>query len=278
MRYMTTFGIPRKERKHFMENVIDECVTHGVGVCFIDSLGLAIQGDAGKFEDVVGMFEEDIAAFSGAGVTAIMIGHQRRLQSGESNQSLGVYGSVFHENLARAVVQVEFVSRDREAHTVLTRLRPKKANFTELGEPVEVKTTFHSENIASEIGAFCTENKITLELVELDDVDRAGEETLPAIERVYAAICGLGEAGPDEVTETCRTLKRATVRNCFTKLREAGKVEDTGEFEGRAHKVRPVTVTVPYRGDGDDDARVQKLVAEGMSPNFARQEVFGEEV
>ncbi len=240
MRYMSTFGIPRRQRRDFLKNVLEECVTHEAGVCIIDSLGLAIRGDAGSFEDVVSMFEEDLSAFCGEGVTPLLIGHQRRLQAGERGQSLGVYGSVFHENLARAVVQVELVSRDRENHTVLTRLRPKKANFSELGEPLEVKTTFAAD-------------KITLELVGLDDVDRAGEETLTAKERVLAALRALGEAGPDEITEACQTLQRTTVRNVLSKLRDEGSIENTGEMEGRAHKVRIVTVTSPYRGDGDGD-------------------------
>jgi hypothetical protein len=254
MRYMSTFGIPRRERKHFVENVIDECTKHKVEVCFVDSLGLAIQGDAGKFEDVVGMFEEDVAEFAKAGITVLLIGHQRRLQAGESNQSLGVYGSVFFENLARSLVQVEFISRDRESHTVLTRLRPKKANFSELGEPIEVKTTFHSSDpvptadLVQEV-----HKKTTLEVVELDDSARAGEETLTAKERVHAAVLALEEAGPDEITEECKTLKRSTVRNCLTQLRTDDLIENTGEFEGKAHKVRTVTVTSSFSGDDDDD-------------------------
>ncbi len=280
MRYMTTFGIPRRRRKHFLKDVLDECVNHDVGVCIFDSLGLALRGDPGKFDDVVDMFEEDLAAFAGEGITVIMIGHQRRLQPGERNQSLGVYGSVFHENLARAVAQVELIGRDRENHTVTTRLRPRKANFTELAEPIEVKTTF-------------TEEKITLELVELDDADKAGEETLNAKERVLAALRSVGEdgAGPDELTELCQTLKRTTVRNVLTKLREEQAIENTGEMEGRAHKVR-VTVTDTYKDDDDSDGgdegrrrlteeearQVRRLVDEGMSPKWARAEVLGEEV
>ncbi len=278
MRYMTTFGIPRRRRKHFLKDVLEECVKHDVGVCFFDSLGLALRGDPGKVDDVVDMFEEDLAAFAGEGITAIMIGHQRRLQPGERNQSLGVYGSVFHENLARAVAQVELIGRDRENHTVTTRLRPRKANFTELAEPIEVRTTF-------------TEEKITLELVELDDADKAGEETLNAKERVLAALRTVGEAGagPDELTELCQTLKRTTVRNVLTKLREERVIENTGEMENRAQKVR-VTVTGTYRGDGDGDEfderrrlieeearQVQKLISEGMMPRLARASVLGEE-
>ena len=216
---------------------------HKAGVCIIDSLGLAIRGDAASFEDVVSMFEEDLSAFSGAGVTPLLIGHQRRLQAGERGQSLGVYGSVFHENLARAVVQVELVSRDREAHTVLTRLRPRKASFSELGEPLEVKTTFLADSI-------------TLELVEIDEADRAGEETLTAKDRVLAAVGALGEAGPDEITEACQTLRRTTVRKALTELRNEGRVENTGEMEGRAHKVRicGVTVTDPLKSNGNGNA------------------------
>ena len=45
------------------------------------------------------------------------------------------------------------------------------------------------------------------------------------------------------------------MRNCLTELRGDGLIENTGEFEGRAHKVRSVTVTTPFSGDGDGDGR-----------------------
>jgi hypothetical protein len=179
-----------------------------------------------------------------------LIDHQRRLAAGERNQSLGAYGSVWKENLSRTQLQIELVTRDREAHTVTTRLRAKKTNFDELPEPIEVKTTFSADAIA-------------LETVATEDTDRAAEETLSARDRVLAALRALGEAGPNAIHEACGgTLSKGTVKNEVTKLRSSGVVEDTGEIEPGGGKVVRIADQGrdpdrhshrTFKGDDDDD-------------------------
>ena len=233
LRYMSTYGRPRHDRKDFGLRVLEECLTHEIEVCFFDSVGLAISGNPGDFETVIDFFDETIADFVANGITPVLIDHQRRLGNGERNQSLGAYGSVWKENLSRTQLQIELVTRDRDAHTVTTRLRAKKTNFDELPEPIEVKTTF-------------TADAITLEVVATEDTDRATEETLSARDRVLSAINALGEAGPNAIQETCGTLTKGTVKNEVSKLRSAGIVQDTGEMEPGGGKI--VTVTVHEEG------------------------------
>ena len=164
--------------------MLEECVTHEIEVCFFDSVGLAISGNPGDFETVIDFFDETIADFVANGITPVLIDHQRRLANGERNQSLGAYGSVWKENLSRTQLQIELVTRDRDAHTVTTRLRAKKTNFDELPEPIEVKTTF-------------TADAITLEVVATEDTDRATEETLSARDRVLCRHQCAGRGGTE---------------------------------------------------------------------------------
>ena len=238
MRYMSTYGIARRGRQDFPRRVLEECLKHKAEVCFIDSVGLAVGGNPGDFEVIIEFFEEVVADFTANGITPILIDHQRRLVAGERNQSLGAYGSVWKENLARTQLQIELVKRDREAHTVTTRLRPKKTNFGELPEPIEVITTFAEETIE-------------LEATEIDDNDLAGEETLTARDRVLAAIRTLGPVGPNAIHEACATLAKGTVKNEVGKLRTAGLIKDTGDTEPGGGRI--VIVTGPFRGDDDDD-------------------------
>jgi AAA domain len=233
LRYMSTYGRPRHDRRDFGLRVLEECLTHKIEVCFFDSVGLAISGNPGDFETVIDFFDETIADFVANGITPVLIDHQRRLGNGERNQSLGAYGSVWKENLSRTQLQIELVTRDRDAHTVTTRLRPKKTNFDELPEPIELKTTF-------------TADAITLEVVATEATDRAAEETLSARDRVLAAIIALGKAGPNAIQETCVTLTKGTVKNEVSKLRSAGIVQDTGEIEPGGGKV----VTVAGHEEG----------------------------
>jgi AAA domain len=249
LRYMSTYGTARHAREDFGLQVLEECIAHGIEVCFIDSVGLAVSGNPGDFEVIIDFFDETIADFVANGITPVLVDHQRRLVAGERNQSLGAYGSVWKENLSRTQVQIELVTRDREAHTVTTRLRAKKTNFDELPEPIEVKTTFSAD-------------AISLVTVATEDTDRAVEETLAARDRVRAAIRALGEAGPNAIQEACGTLTKGTVKNIVSKLRGAGIVEDTGEIEPGGGKV--VRLVDPgrgqdrhrhhtFRGDDDDD-------------------------
>ncbi len=267
LRYMSTYGTARHARMNFGRQVLEECVAHEVEVCFIDSVGLAVSGNPGDFETIIDFFDETIADFVAHGITPVLIDHQRRLAAGERNQSLGAYGSVWKENLSRTQLQIELVTRDRDAHTVTTRLRAKKTNFDELPEPIEVKTTF-------------TSDAITLETVATEDTDRAAEETLSAKERVLAAIRALGEAGPNAIQEACGTLTKGTVKNAVSQLRRTGAVEDTGDSEPGGGRV--VTVVEPdrnrhrtFKGDGDDyDSllsieRAVEAMRDGNAPRMA---------
>ena len=266
LRYMSTYGTARRAREDFGLQVLDECNAHGIEVCFIDSVGLAVNGNPGDFEVIIDFFDETIADFVANGITPVLIDHQRRLAAGERNQSLGAYGSVWKENLSRTQLQIELVTRDRQAHTVTTRLRAKKTNFDELPEPIEVKTTFSADAIA-------------LETVATEDTDRAVEETLSARDRVLAAVRALGEAGPNAIHEACGgTLSKGTVKNEVTKLRSSGVVEDTGEIEPGGGKV--VRIADPgrdqdrhrhrtFKGDDDDDDSSEPADTSNVAGLFA---------
>jgi hypothetical protein len=252
LRYMTTFGVPHRKRGNMMRRALEECEHHGAGVLFIDSLGLALRGNPSDPTDIIAWFEDELAEFAGAGVTVVMIDHQRRLQPGEKSQFLGVFGSVYKENLARSMVQIELVRRDRAEHSITARLRPKKANFEELAEPVDVKTVF-------------TEDRIHLYQNQLEAEHKASEETLSAAERVLAAVVSLGEAAPDEITEACGTLMRSTVKKELSRLRGQNKVEDTGNHGPTgARKVRAVTVTDTYKGSGNGNYPAGERVGEAF--------------
>ncbi len=268
LRYMSTYGTARHARANFGQQVLEECVAHEVEVCFIDSVGLAVSGNPGDFETIIHFFDETIADFVANGITPVLIDHQRRLAAGERNQSLGAYGSVWKENLSRTQLQIELVTRDRDAHTVTTRLRAKKTNFDELPEPIEVRTTF-------------TADAITLEAVVTEDTDRAAEETLSAKDRVLAAVRALGEAGPNAIQEACGTLTKGTVKNALSQLRRAGVVQDTGGAEPGGGRV--VTLAESdrnrnrtFKGDDDDYDSVLSLERAleafryGNAPRMAR--------
>src|SRR5206468_1669066 len=100
-----------------------------------------------------------------------------KLQAGQSYQSKGAFGSVYKNNLARSVIQVE--ATERGEGTLALRLRQKKHNFGPLAEPFGATFTFGEE-------------EVVLEPVELEAAELAEEATLNAADRVKLAL----EQGP----------------------------------------------------------------------------------
>jgi len=218
--YLSGLGMPTREA---FTLALESCKRYGVRLLILDSLGLAMLGDAGKAADVVGFHNDYIAPFREAGVTVVIIDHQGKLQVGESYQQKTSFGSAYKEHLVRSVIQVEAGDRNREAGTVTLTVRPKKASFGPRRNPFAVRLTFEEE-------------KITAEPDELDETELAVEGTLNADDRVKLALRS-GPAYSDELADRTE-LALGTVQNSITRLKKRGEVEPTGEKRGPAEQVR----------------------------------------
>jgi DNA-binding transcriptional ArsR family regulator len=141
---------------------------------------------------------------------------------------------VYKGNLARSVIQVEPISREERALTIV--LRQKKHNFGPLATPFGTKLEFGEE-------------QVTLHAKELDAAELAEEGTLNAADRIKLALED-GPAYPEELAEyTGINIK--TVRNTLSTLRGAGEVEGTGEREGRSEQVRLIPKSQSFIKDWD---------------------------
>jgi DNA-binding transcriptional ArsR family regulator len=230
--YMSALGYPARAA---FEAALKECKARGVKLMILDSLGPALQGDAEAARDVIAFYQAVVEPFRAAGVTVVVVDHQSKLQGGERYQSKRAFGSVFKGNLARSVIQVE--ATDRQENKLALRLRQVKHNFGTLADPLGIELCF-------------TEEMVTVQQVELEGSELAEEQTLNAKTRVLYALHD-GPAFPSELAEATG-LARGTVKKELSKLRQAGKVEDTGEQEqGGGHKVRIVTVTDTNKGNGN---------------------------
>jgi AAA domain len=197
------------------------CVGEGVGLLIVDSLGIALQGDAESARDVITFHHRYLDPFRVADVTLLVVDHQGKTQAGERYQNKRSFGSVYKENLARSVIQVE--PGDRGEGLLTVKLRQTKHNFGSKAEPFGARLTF-------------TEELITVDAHTLDAIDLAEEVVLNAGDRVMLALKG-GPAYPTEITETC-IMPLGTVKNELTRLRKRGLVEYTGEVQGQARQVR----------------------------------------
>jgi hypothetical protein len=222
---------------------LDACVEEGVGLFIIDSLGIALQGDAGDARDVIAFHNDYLEPFRAAGITLLVIDHQGKTQAGERYQGKRAFGSVYKENLARSVLQVE--PGDRGTGLLTVKVRQTKHNFGPKAEPFGVRLDF-------------SEERITLDEQPLDASALAQEGTLNAADRVMLVLVD-GPAFPADV-ETRSGVPLGTVKNALTGLRKRGLIEYTGEVEShtKAKEVRLTedgrAVTGVTQAYGDRDA------------------------
>src|SRR5215217_1278071 len=204
---------------------LDICAGEGVGLLIVDSLGIALQGDAESARDVITFHHRYLDSFRVAGVTLLVVDHQGKTQAGERYQNKRSFGSVYKENLARSVIQVE--PGDRGEGLLTLKLRQTKNNFGPKAQPFGARLAF-------------TEEKITVDAHELDATELAEEGTLNAGDRVRLVLKD-GPAFPAEIAEAC-DLPLGTVKNELTRLRKRRLVEYTGEVDPRT-KAREVRLT-----------------------------------
>jgi AAA domain-containing protein len=200
---------------------LDARIEEGVGLFIIDSLGIALQGDAGDARDVIRFHNDYLDPFREAGITLLVIDHQGKTQAGESYQGKRTFGSVYKENLARGVLQVE--PRDRGKGLLTVKIRQKKHSFGPQVEPFGAKLRF-------------TEEEIGVEAHALDATELAEESVLNAEERVLLVLKD-GPAFPPDIAEAC-DMPLGTVKNGLTRLRKRGLVEETGNVRDQAREVR----------------------------------------
>src|SRR5215203_2929420 len=220
--YVSGLGRPAGE---VLKGCLDVCATEGIGLLIIDSLGITLQGDAESARDVIKFYHDYLDPFREAGVTLLVIDHQGKTQAGERYQNKRSFGSVYKENLARSVIQVE--PGDRGGGLLMLKLRQTKNNFGPKAEPFGTGLAF-------------TEEKITVDARGLDATELAEEGTLNAGDRVRLALKD-GPAYPAEIAEAC-DLPLGTVKNELTRLRKRGLVEYTGEIDPST-KAREVRLT-----------------------------------
>jgi hypothetical protein len=215
----------------------------------VDSFGLAMDGDMGSSTDVLGFVRNYIDPLCEA-TTPFIVDHISKMQAGEDYQNKTAFGSVYKHNTVRSALQIQGGKRDRDAGTLDVRVRHHKNNFGFQRDPFDARLTF-------------SENKVSVEAVELDDTELVTEKTLNAEDRVLLAL-EAGPAYPDEIAQIT-SLAHGTVVNCLTRLRRADKVVDTGEVLGKARQVSLASFATPApsppsplppreNGDGGDDA------------------------
>lgn len=230
-------GAGYKSRAVF-ELALEVCRENGVGMVIVDSLGYALNGDAEASRDVLTFFREVEGSFRREGISLLNVDHQSK---GGNYQEKSIFGSVYKSNSVRSVLQVE--PGERGDGYINLILRHKKVNFGAMLQPFGASVEF-------------VEDKVKINVRELDAGELAGERTLNAIDRVSMALED-GPMYPENIADATG-LELGSVKNVLTKLRKNGTVKDTGNKNRHGASEVSLSSTIP-RDDDSDDTR--KLVA-----------------
>jgi KaiC/GvpD/RAD55 family RecA-like ATPase len=242
----------------------------GVRVVALDSLGMALEGDALKGAVVIDFFRDRIDQLKRRGVSVLIVDHQSGLRPGESYQNKAQYGSVYKGYLSRSRLQLELDERNEVGTRVI--VRQNKTNFGPPQVPFVVKTLFEEE-------------KIVLSREALSEEDLREESVLNATDRVLLSLLD----GPSYPADLQEKTNLAGVGNIITKLKRKELVELTGQKVGKADEIRltekgqELTVVVrarlssssphtPSRSGDDEEKKAPKKIYSKIKPKTLEEE------
>lgn len=145
LHYIECAGLSTKAVFSFALNY---CKDNSLGLLIINSLGVALEGDAEAARDVVGFMRAHVDQFRAAGITTLIIDHQGKVQAGQRYQGKTQFGSAYKKHLARSVFQIE----TRESTDVDRKItfRQTKTNFGSGLDPFGVRVTWEHERTTIE--------------------------------------------------------------------------------------------------------------------------------
>src|SRR5215204_505847 len=215
LHYLWASGFRFSEVFPLILEAVDEL---GVRVIALDSLGMALEGDALKGAVVIDFFRDRIDQLKRRGVSFLIVDHQSCLRPVESYQSKAQYVSVYKGYLSRSRLQLELDERNEAGTRVI--VRQNKTNFGAPQVPFVVQTLFE-------------ENKIVLKREALSEEDLREESVLNGTDRVLLSLLD----GPSYPADLQEKTNLAGVGNILTKLKRKELVELTGQKVGKADEI-----------------------------------------
>ncbi len=216
--YLGVLGHPAQEA---FQAAYDAVVEQGVELVVIDSLGLALQGDAESSTDVIGFVRSYIDPLRATGAAILAVDHQAKRIKGDRYSDKTAFGSVYKTNLARSVIQVD---GDWNGNELVADLFHKKTNFGPKQPTIHATVKFDVDRIGIE--------------PMYDFGPRAPvEEPDTATDKVIKVVRERGPMYNTAIAEATG-LDVKTVGNRVIDLVRSGRLERTGNKTGNAKEVR----------------------------------------
>lgn len=218
LHYISALGYSTPETVAAAVETVKE---RGAKLVIVDSVGMALQGDAESAKDVAAFFRAVIDPLKAAGATVVLVDHQAKRQGrsdGYANKS--EFGSVYKRNLARSSIQVEGV---QDSGALVVTLTQRKTNMGRAQDSLKARVIFKP-------GKTTVTHEAPTPKQIVEAAPNAPQKVLKALE------ARMGPLYPDEIAEATG-LELKTVQNQLSALR-GRKIENTGEKKGNAAQVR----------------------------------------
>ncbi len=170
---------PDEPLKRLLPKLRSIIKSKGIGFIIIDSLG-ASATDGESVEEVVNI----LTKLKELGVAVIILDHQSKMQAGENYRNKTPFGSVYKQNLARSVFQLQCVkAKDNQ---ITLKLSHKKSNFSKLSSDIVFNIDFREDEILFTESSTKSEEKEQLERIWQiihqfeEDGDKANQKAIIA--------------------------------------------------------------------------------------------------
>jgi hypothetical protein len=188
----------------------------GIKLVIVDSVGFAVEGDSEIAKDILAFHRTYLEPIKAAGASPLLIDHQAKIVKGEKYSDKTAFGSVYKTNAVRSMFQVRGGKKE-DGDGITATFRHTKNNFGPTDDEFSVDVTFRPGKI---------------EVEQRDEAIPNPDRQPTSEELVMAGFEELGKATSERI-EKHTGLATKTVRNAITDLKKSGKLEPTGEKDGR---------------------------------------------
>jgi hypothetical protein len=235
----------------------------GIKLVIVDSVGFAVEGDAEVARDILSFHRNYLEPIKAAGASPLLIDHQAKIMKGEKYSDKTAFGSVYKTNAVRSMFQVRGGKRE-DGDGITATFRHTKNNFGPKVDEFSVDVKFGIDRITFE--------RLEEAIPNPDREPTSDDHVLDALEE-------LGKATAPQLIEHT-AMKDSTVRNAVTRLAKEGKIEPTGEKDGRAPyyqrtsqlptPIRELEVEVREESESPGDAPTRGARESAQLPAYMR--------
>jgi hypothetical protein len=209
--YLSALG---RSKESVFWSAYHACGWYSIDFVVIDSLGIALQGDAEYASDVISFYKSWLEPFLRQDIAMLLIDHQSK--SIGSYQQRTSFGSVYKRNLVRSEIQVEAVDQSESDGTLDLTFRHRKHNFGPLARPFASQLVFKDD-------------EVRVNTTEVAEHRMMQEQGIPIPDRIIMALESTNEPMTSQDIADITQAAHASVKSALSRLKRRAKVREASQ-------------------------------------------------